>query len=93
MAREIGVSRANAAVPARANTNIASSVAYATEDNGSEAKTGRAKRLGRSWASSSSEANGLPKSLRLRSTSARTLTSYRPTGLRSTRRQSPFGVP
>src|SRR5438132_6243469 len=49
------------AVPASRRTSMISSVAYATDDNASEAKTGRARIFGRSWWWASSLANGRPR--------------------------------
>jgi hypothetical protein len=43
----MGSMKLSAAAPPRANTSIISSVAYATEDSGSEEKTGSARTLGR----------------------------------------------
>src|SRR5882724_7489427 len=65
MASEIGKTRYAEAAEAATSTTRADSVAYATEDSGSEAKIGRAKVFGSSVSSSSPLAIGRPTMARL----------------------------
>ena len=60
MASPIGIMSASAAAPAATRTSIISSVAYATEDSGSEENTGRASTFGSSWCSALWEARLCP---------------------------------
>src|SRR2546427_11435540 len=65
MAREIGKTRYAEAADAATSTTRADSVAYATDERGSEAKIGRAKVFGSSASSSSPLAIGRPTIARL----------------------------
>src|SRR3990172_5836584 len=65
IARLIGSIRDSAVAPASVRTSIISSVAYATEESGSELKTGKARNFGRSWCSCLCVARARPTSSRL----------------------------
>src|SRR3989475_9782677 len=95
MAREIGKTRYAEAADAATSTTRADSVAYATDDRGSDAKIGRARVFGSNVSSSSPLAIGRPTIARLSgrtgpaSDSARLITRRASECAETRRRSSP----
>src|SRR5688500_7209478 len=68
MIAESGVTNQNDAAPAADRTIRISSVAYAFDDNGSDANTGSASTFGSNWCGASSVARLRPSNIRLSAT-------------------------